>query len=715
MKKFILGILLLTVVKVNGQTGIPVPTMTQADNLIRNFMTNYQIPGLTFALAKDGKIVYNRAFGYQNLAKTVPTQPHTLFRIASCSKQITSIAIMKMMQEGQLSMNSKVFGSGGILENHPVYAATNITDTRIFNITVQQLLEHSAGWNRNLNCNPNPATPYPWAINGCDPITFPLRVTQQLGVSNPAKEEDLVKFLLIKGLDFAPGTAYNYSNIGYLILGSIIEKISGMSYENYVQASILHPLGIYDMHIGKNLLAEKFEREGEYFGGEGNTLSVYGDGSSLPWEYGGMNVNAMDGHGGWIATAKDMLTLLNAVDGFATKPDILNSATITTMVTPSVNYANYAKGWQVNASNNWWHTGAVPGTASLQVRAANGYSWVIIMNKRLNSNAFWTALDNLGWNVISATTTWPTFDLMLAPTQNSSALTFSNVTSNSIKVNWQNGNGDKRLLIVRPLNEVNNFPLDGVDYLANANFASAPALGLENKIVFNGSGNSVTVTGLEAGKKYFFRLVEYNNNAATGNNSLYVLGENEMASHTTEAVTPVKLISFNARLISDKVLLNWSTTNEINADHFAIERSIDGVSFIESGQVQANNGGNGNNYYAFTDDPNKTGINSIAYYYRLKMVDFDDSFTYSPVVFVKLNKQPAISVLPNPATNVLYITGTGLQKMEVLNMNGKKILIQYMGPSGGQIDISRLSAGVYMVKVFSDGGQISTNKIMIKK
>src|SRR5690606_19101042 len=143
---------------------------------------------------------------------------------------------------------------------------------------------------------------------------------------------------LIKGLDFAPGTAYNYSNIGYLILGSIIEKISGMSYENYVQASILHPLGIYDMHIGKNLLAEKFEREGEYFGGEGNTLSVYGDGSSLPWEYGGMNVNAMDGHGGWIATAKDMLTLLNAVDGFATKPDILNSATITTMVTPSVNY-----------------------------------------------------------------------------------------------------------------------------------------------------------------------------------------------------------------------------------------------------------------------------------------------------------------------------------------------------------------------------------------
>ena len=64
-------------------------------------------------------------------------------------------------------------------------------------------------------------------------------------------------------------------------------------------------------------------------------------------------MNAMDGHGGWIASARDMVRLLVAVDGFPTKPDILSPATITSMVTPSTNNANYAKGWSVNSLNNW--------------------------------------------------------------------------------------------------------------------------------------------------------------------------------------------------------------------------------------------------------------------------------------------------------------------------------------------------------------------------
>jgi CubicO group peptidase (beta-lactamase class C family) len=514
-----------------SQTGIAVPQMTNADTYIKNFMTQYGIPGATMAIAKDGKIVYLRSFGKADIAGTVNVQPYNIFRIASLSKQITSIAIMKLMQEGKLTMASKVFGAGGILQDHPVFAAANITDARIYNITVQQLLEHSGGWNRDLNCNPNPTTPYPYYFQACDPITWPLRVTMLTGTSNPVTKDAMIKYLLEKGLDFAPGTSYAYSNIGYLMLGRVIEKITGMSYEKYVQTSILAPLGIFDMHIGNNLLSEKQEREMEYVGNGYTNLSIYGTGQYVPWEYGGFNVNTFEAHGGWIASARDMLKLLVAVDGFSTKPDILLPATISTMVTPSATNANYAKGWNVNQYNNWWHTGAVDGTATEWVRNAGGYTWVILLNKRnITSNNFWSDLDNLGWNILAATATWPTHDLMLTPTVNATNLSVSNITTSAATISWSNGNGDNRMLLIRPAAEKEAYPLDGTDYTANTVYGSGANTGTNNFVVYNGNGSSVNVTGLLPGVLYTCRLVEYNKNTATGNNTLYLLGDNAISS-----------------------------------------------------------------------------------------------------------------------------------------------------------------------------------------
>ena len=76
----------------------------------------------------------------------------------------------------------------------------------------------------------------------------------------------------------------------------------------------------------------------------------------------------MDAHGGWIATARDLVRLLTAVDGFPSRPDILSAATIQTMTTPSANNINYAKGWQVNSAGNWWHGGSLHGSYSWMVR-----------------------------------------------------------------------------------------------------------------------------------------------------------------------------------------------------------------------------------------------------------------------------------------------------------------------------------------------------------
>ena len=176
-----------------------------------------------------------RGFGYADIAKTIPVQPYNLFRIASCSKQITSIAIMKLMQEGKLSMSSKVFGPGGILENAPVISTATITDSRIYDITVEELLEHTEVGTEVSTAIQTLPLRIRITLQAVTLIDNPLSVSLQLGTTNPVSENYLIKYLLQKGLNFDPGTKYAYSNIGYLCLGAIIEEISGMSYVDYVK------------------------------------------------------------------------------------------------------------------------------------------------------------------------------------------------------------------------------------------------------------------------------------------------------------------------------------------------------------------------------------------------------------------------------------------------------------------------------------------------
>jgi len=534
MKKIKLWLLatIFTGFSAQSQTGIAVPGMTFCDNAATTFMNNFSIPGMTIAISKNGKLIYSRGFGKANTALTETTQPHHMFRIASVSKPITGIAIMKLVEQGRLSLSDRPFGPTGLLRNNTYISQSNVTDTRIYNITVKQLLEHSAGWNRDINCFPSPTSPYSYMTPGCDPISAPLHVTATLGVPNPVTKDNLIRFMMQKGLNTAPGATYNYSNIGYLILGRVIEEVSGMSYEDFVKNAILSPLGICDMHLGKNLLSNKMEREAEYIAPY-NNLSCYGTGALVPWQYGGWNLEAMDAHGGWIASARDLVKLWVAVDGFSTKPDILSAATIQTMVTPSVTNANYANGWQVNSNNHWWHTGSLDGTASVAVRTSNGYTWAVFVNKRIDgaqSGNFWSGLDNLPWNCISNITATPTFDLLLSPADNASAMAFSGSGNGSVTVNWTNGTGTGRVLIASETDVINTYPTDGTDYTANAVYGSGNNLGNNNFVVYNGNGNLATVTGLNPASTYYFRLFEYNKATNTGNNALYKLCNSEQLS-----------------------------------------------------------------------------------------------------------------------------------------------------------------------------------------
>src|SRR3954447_17778530 len=156
-----------------AQTGIPAGSMGPCDTQMYAFLSKYQIPGATLAIAKNGKLVDMRAFGTADQAGTELTRPDHMFRIASMSKPITSVAIMQLIESGQLSLSDKPFGPGGILNTDPYFANANVTDPRIYDITIQNLLEHSAGWNRDLPMTPKPLPPYPWSF-ASDPIDFPL-------------------------------------------------------------------------------------------------------------------------------------------------------------------------------------------------------------------------------------------------------------------------------------------------------------------------------------------------------------------------------------------------------------------------------------------------------------------------------------------------------------------------------------------------------------
>ncbi len=556
-----------------AQTGIPVASMSHCDQLVTNFLSTYDIPGATLAIAKDGKLVYARGFGDASLDGTEDTQPHHMFRIASVSKPITSIAVMKLVEQGKLSLSDKAFGPNGLLKDHDYLKNVVYSDTRIDNITVQHLLEHSGGWNRDVDCVDGIASPYTWQINHCDPIGFPLHVTETLRETNPVRGEVLIRYLMEKGLNFAPGTSYAYSNIGFLVLGEIISEVAGLGYEAYIKDSILTPLGICDMHIGKNYLADKRLREAEYKGNGYTSLNINGDGTMVPWEYGGLNVEAMDAHGGWIATARDLVRLLSAVDGFATRPDILTNATLTTMTTPSANASYYAKGWTVNQFNNWWHTGAIDGTASIWVRASNnGYLWAFITNKRIidnQSNAFWSDLDGLPWSCVQNTSTWPSHDLFDVPNSSTNLGITADATPGQVSLNWTSGNGDNRIVVAREGASISRFPFDGSAYSANAGFGQGDDLGDGHFVVYEGTGNQAVVTGLDPSKTYHFQVFDYNSRASTSNLPLYQLCS--APSESIDLADPTNIASLTQQGIQaypnpghSSLQLYWNTPDQVD-------------------------------------------------------------------------------------------------------------------------------------------------------
>ncbi len=349
------------------------------DTKITDWMGANNMPGMSIAISKNGKLVYSKAYGKSDKEANTATTIDTRFRMASVSKLLTSVAVLKLVQNGSIAMNQKVFGAAGILGT--TYG-TQPYSANVLAITVSDLLHHtSGGWGNETN----------------DPAFLDLTWSSTQLFNYTLNSIPLAN---------APGTSFAYSNFNYMVLARIIENISGKTYEQFVKDEVLAPAGATHTEIAGNLLADRKTNEAKYYGQAGDASYVYG----------GMNLPRSDGPMGWMGTPTDLLRFATAVDSSATRPDILNGTTLKTMATStpgSIGYGfHFGCGWVVEGGE-WFWWGSLPGTFGILYRNANGICIAGLANSRLQpnpNNGLYSFIDVINFLAFDNTIPWQDID-----------------------------------------------------------------------------------------------------------------------------------------------------------------------------------------------------------------------------------------------------------------------------------------------------------------
>ncbi|MBQ6573645.1 MAG: beta-lactamase family protein [Bacteroidales bacterium] len=249
----------------------PAPTPAEKTNeAIKAVMEEFQNVGISAAVVKDGKIVYNESFGYKNLETKEPLGNTDVMRIASISKSFTATALMQLVEKGVISLDGDVSDMIGFKVRNPHHPDVPIT--------LRMVLSHTASIRDKE-----------------DYFT--------LDHLNPAVYGDCEESYF----QYRPGEGYNYSNMGLNLAGSILERMSGVRFDDYVRENVIWKLGLYGGHNIDSLDASKFawiysKEDGEYVKSEGayrsraDEMPTYKFGYSAPIfsPTGGVKISAHD-------------------------------------------------------------------------------------------------------------------------------------------------------------------------------------------------------------------------------------------------------------------------------------------------------------------------------------------------------------------------------------------------------------------------------------
>jgi len=369
-------------------------TIDIIDSNIRKLLRREGLKGgASVAISRNGKLVYAKGIGFSDVEDSIPMEPYNIMRVASVSKLITAVAIMKLVEEGSIGLHQRVFGPTGVL-NSDKYLS--FKDKRMGDITVYQLLNHSGGWTARYG----------------DPMFMPQSIARQMGKDLPIMMEDIIRFMQTKSMHFKPGTASIYSNFGYGILGEIISKTTGKSYEEYVRSELLAPLGIYDPQIGYSYISERLDNEVVYYEADTSHVAMdyTGTGEMVRRAYGGTDIHTLSSAGGWVSSATDLLKLVLTVDGFDNIKDQLSKATVDTMVNCQQGYDPL--GWRRIIGDSWYRTGTLAATSAIIGRLPNEMNYVVLLNcSNHRGPELASLLRHTMDYAIQNVETWPSVDL----------------------------------------------------------------------------------------------------------------------------------------------------------------------------------------------------------------------------------------------------------------------------------------------------------------
>lgn len=404
-RQFLL-MLAATLAACGGGSGSPQPPIVldgqgveRIDQVLSGVMDRHAPPGIAVAVVRNGKLAVARAVGFADLDGTEPLRPDHLFRVASVSKPVTGTAVLRAVEEGLLDLDAAAFD---ILTN---YRPASGADPRLDDITVRHLTWHGAGW--DLYDFPR------------DPLFRSREIAQALNTTMPPDPQALTRWVAMQPLDYDPGSTWAYTNIGYVVLGRVIEASTGFGYEDFVQRFVLQPAGVTRARLGGITLSERLPGEVEYESfRDGIWTSVF-DGESVVPEpaYGGINLRGFDASSAWVFSAVDLARFAAATDGDPAYPDILSADSFDTLTTNAAPPGQTPMGvaWFLafntdGTLRDWNHGGGMPGTASFLGRLRSGVILAIVTNTA-RDEAFYDDLVGRLIDAVNGITDWPEADL----------------------------------------------------------------------------------------------------------------------------------------------------------------------------------------------------------------------------------------------------------------------------------------------------------------
>lgn len=310
---------------------------------IQKYMAKWGIHGLSLAIMYRHRLVFASGYGYIDNLHTQRVEPHHLFRIASVSKWLTAVAIMRLIQDNKIGLDSTVFGPGSILA---ALTRRKRLPPSLCRVTVQHLLEHT----------------------GADTAGGDTRVPDD--VKDTAEGKTLYyirRWLPSHPMQHEPGVRFEYSNWGYVFLAVVIEHVTHMAYEDYIRNRVFgEKPRIFVPHDYQRLPDESW-----YY----KSPSVFEP--EYPWVGVGDN-----GPSSWVAEPKSLLRLLAQSEGVDGER-ALTRETFELMRRPSRAQSRYGKGLLLGGTGQkCWagHNGMIQGTLSWLIRRDDGVSYMATVN-----------------------------------------------------------------------------------------------------------------------------------------------------------------------------------------------------------------------------------------------------------------------------------------------------------------------------------------------